>query len=257
MRRIAIPFLALFVAGLVTGPAAAAGRRTAPVTVLVAAAVADSARRTMPPALWARLVGDYANASKIIPFTGTGPATRADCRAASAVFLVNATFELAPRLPGTAQDSDRKYAVAHIDLMNCITGATVPQRTVRFESDPLSNANAGDFEPNVEFTWARAVRDGLARQPLELAGVARITRVEGPFLYIDGVGSSITLNMVMRAFADKNGQPRVPLEMVVTDINNKFIQATYDTMRPGMVPPQPGDYVEPVLRTVPAPAPPR
>ena len=63
--------------------------------------------------------------------------------------------------------------------------------------------------------------------------------------------------MVMRAFADKNGQPRVPLEMVVTDINNKFIQATYDTMRPGMVPPQPGDYVEPVLRTVPAPAPPR
>jgi hypothetical protein len=256
MRRIAVLFLALFVAGLTTSPAPAAGRRTSPVTVLVAASVAESARRTMPPALWTRLVTDYVNASKVVPFTGTGAPTREDCRAANAVFAVNATFELAPRLPGTAQDSDRKYAIAHITLLNCITGTVAPERAVRFESDPLSNANAGDFEPNVEFTWARPVRDRLAHDQLELAGVARITRVEGPFLYIDGVGSSITLNMVMRVFADKNGQPRKPVEMVVTDLNGRFIQATYDTMQPGVVPPQPGDYVEPV-RQGPTPAPAR
>jgi hypothetical protein len=256
MRRIATLCLALFVAGLAASPTLAAGRRTSPVTVLVAANVADSARRTMPPALWARLVADYVNANKVVPFTGTGAPTREDCHAANAAFAVTANFELAPRLPGTAQDSDRKYAIAHITLMNCITGTIAPERTVRFESDPLSNANAGDFEPNVEFTWARPVRDRLSREQLELAGVARVTRVDGPFLYIDGIGSSITLNMVMRAFADKNGQPRTPVEMVVTDINGRLIQATYDTMIPGVVPPKPGDYVEPV-RQGPTPAPAR
>jgi len=252
MRRTAILLLVLFAAVSVGAPVLAAGRRAAPVTVLIAATVADSAKRTMPPALWARLIADYVNASKVVPFTGTGAPTREDCRAAGAVYLVNASFELAPRLPGAAQDSDRKYATARIDLLNCITGLASPTRNVRFESDPLSNANAGDFEPNVEFTWARPVRDRLARETLELSGVARIVRIDGPFLYIDGAGSSIVINQVLHIFADKNAQPRSPVEMVVTDTNGRFIQATYDTLKPGIVLPQVGDFVEP---NAPSPSP--
>jgi hypothetical protein len=255
MRRTAVLVLVLFAAGLVGVPALAAGRRSSPVTVLVAATVADSAKRTMPPTLWLRLITDYVNASKVIPFTGAAAPTRDDCRAAGALYLVNATFELAPRLPGAAQDSDRKYATARIDLLNCLTGVASPTRNVRFESDPLSNANAGDFEPNVEFTWARPVRDKLARETLELSGVARIVRIDGPFLYIDGAGSSITVNQILHIFADKNAQARPPVEMVVTDTNGRFIQATYDTLKPGIVQPQVGDFVEPNATASPTPTP--
>ncbi|GAC1598167.1 MAG: hypothetical protein NVS3B28_30100 [Candidatus Velthaea sp.] len=251
MRRLACALLVLWSVAFPAAPAAAA-RRVAPVTILVAANVAEAARRTMSPELWARLVSDYVSASKVVQFSGAAAPTREDCRAAGAAYAVNATFELMPRLPGLAQDTDRKYGLARIDLLNCITGTATPTHVVRLESDPLSRANEGDFEPNVEITWARAVRDRLGREPLELTGVARITRVDGPFVYIDGLNTNFTVNQVLRDFADKDTRPRPELELVISDINGKVIQAVWNPQAPGVVPPKAGDYVEPARAVSPA-----
>jgi len=257
MRRLACALLVLSLVCSAGHPAAAA-RRVAPVTILVGATVAEGARRTMSPDLWTRLVTDYVSASKVVPFTGTGAPTIADCKAANAAYAVNATFEIMPRLPGLAQDTDRKYGIARIDLLNCITGTATPTKVVRLESDPLSISNAGDFEPNVEITWARAVRDRLGREPLELTGVARVTRIDGPFVYIDGLNTTLTLNQVLRDFADKDTHARPPLELVIVDISGKVVQAAWNA-QPGVIPPKVGDYVEPVgaRQSSPAPAPPK
>lgn len=244
MRRLASPLLAVLAVVALAAPAGAA-RRAAPVTILVAANVAEAARRTMPPDLWQRLVYEYANASKVIPFTGSGAPSLDDCHKAGAAYALSADFELTPRLPGMGQDTDRKYATARVALINCITNRPMSERTIRLESDPLSRANEGDFEPNVQVTWMRAVREQLGRQPLELAGVARIVRVEAPFVYIDAAGLNLVQNQIVRVFANKNAQLRPPLEMVVVDVVGKQIQAVYNARETGVVPPQVGEYVEP------------
>ncbi|GAC1406965.1 MAG: hypothetical protein NVSMB64_13240 [Candidatus Velthaea sp.] len=254
MRRLACAFLVLLPVAAAAMPATAAGRRIVPVTILVGTSVAEPARRTMSADLWARLVTEYVSASKVVTFAGAAAPTRDECRAAGAAYAVNATFELMPRLPGLAQDTDRKYGIARIDLLNCSTGTATPTHVIRLESDPLSRANEGDFEPNVEITWGRAVRDRLAREPLELTGVARIVRVDGPFVYIDGLNMTLSVNQVMRDFADKDSRPRPELELVISEVNGKLIQAVWNPQTPGLAAPKIGDYVEPVR--APASAPP-
>ncbi|MFN2459776.1 MAG: hypothetical protein ABR591_03660 [Candidatus Velthaea sp.] len=257
MRRTALSLLvviAVAASAVPQAPAAAAARRVAPVTLLVAATVSDAAKGTMPQALWQRLVSEYANASKVVPFAGAA-ATREDCRAANAAYLITAVFDLAPRLPGTAQDTDRKYATAKIELLNCVTGAPVATRALRLESDPLSRANEGDFESNVETTWVRSVRDRLSRDPLPLTGVARILRIDGSFVYVDGANSSLAVNQALRDFADKNAQPRAVIDLVVTAITGRLVQAVYNSAAAGGAAPHIGDYVEPAVAPAPAPAP--
>jgi hypothetical protein len=260
-------------------PAAAAQRPSLPATVLVTVFVGENATRTMPQALWRKLASEYVSARTVTAEDGPALADDARCKSAHALYAVLATFERATRLPGLAQDTDRAYAVARFTVKNCITGAVLPTKTVRLESDPLSEADRGDFEPNAERTWERSVRATLARNPLAFGltaggggstavaapgsspgpagagsaastrfsapagAIARITRVEGSVVFIDG--GKFVVNQVLHVFADKNANPyATPIELIVLDVSGKYAQCSVI----GNVSPQRGDYVEPAAR---------
>jgi hypothetical protein len=271
--------LALLLAALAASaaPVLAAGRGPVPVTVLVATTVSENARRTMPPELWQKLVDEYVFATKIIHFAGTGSPTLADCKAAKAVYAVTASFDLAPRLPGFAQDPDRKYAMARVSALNCVTGVPAPERTIRFESQPLSQAQAGDFEPNVSEMWGRTVRDRLGKLSLDRAGapetpgtpgaagarggavvsgLARITRIDGATVFFTPGGYPLFPSQVVQVFANKDGVARPLVELVITDVTRREIEATFNSRAPGFVMPQIGDFIQPAgLPAVASPSP--
>jgi len=295
-------------------PARGAGRGVEPVTVLVASTVGENARRTMPPELWQKLVDSFVYARNVVHFAGSGTPTIGDCKAAKAAYAVTAQFDLAPRLPGLGQDPDRKYAMARVTLLNCITGVASPERTFQFESQPLSQAQAGDFEPNESETWSRTVATRMGKLALEpggLAGAARATRtvvitsttpagprpatasraasgpasvtvtargpatangvastttttvqveryarikrIDGDFAYLTVTGYTLIPDEIMRTFADKDGNERPYLELVITEVNSQAIQATFDRRAKGFVMPHVGDYLEPLGAPTPAP----
>jgi hypothetical protein len=275
---------------LSTAPALGAGRGVEPVTVLVASTVGENARRTMPPELWQTLVDSFVYARNIVHFTGSGTPTIGDCKAAKAAYAVTARFDLAPRLPGLGQDPDRKYAMARVTLLNCITGVASAERTFAFESQPLSAAQAGDFEPSESETWSRTVRDRLGKLALEPGGLAgasratrtavvttaakgpgtktnanpnavpveryaRIKRIEGDIVFLTVSGYRLVPDEVMTIFADKDGNARPPVELVITEASTREIQATFDTRAKGFVMPHVGDYLEPLGASTPAPVP--
>jgi len=298
-------------------PALGAGRGVEPVTVLVASTVGENARRTMPPELWQKLVDSFVYARNVVHFAGSGTPTIGDCKAAKAAYAVTAQFDLAPRLPGLGQDPDRKYAMARVTLLNCITGVASPERTFQFESQPLSQAQAGDFEPNESETWSRTVQTRLGKLALEpggLAGAARATRtvvitsttpgvprggsapraasgnasgtasvtvtargpattngvantttvqveryarikrVDGDFVYLSVTGYTLIPDEILRTFADKDGNERPYLELVVTEVSSQSIQASFDRRMKGFVMPRVGDYLEPLGAPTPTPA---
>jgi hypothetical protein len=246
------PLLAIALVLALAGPASAA-RTPLPATVLVTVFVGENATRTMPQALWRKLASEYVGARSVTAEDGPALADDARCRSAHALYAVLATFERATRLPGLAQDTDRAYAVARFTVRNCVTGAVLPTKTVRLESDPLSEADRGDFEPNAERTWERSVRAMLARNPLAFTpatgpagtgppagAVARIIRIEGAVVFLDG--GKFTVNQVLRVFADKDARPRAePIELVVLDVSGKYAQCSVI----GNLTPRVGDYVEP------------
>ena len=144
------------------------------------------------------------------------------------------------RLPGLAQDTDRVYGIARFTVRNCLTGDRRADQDVRVESDPLSEADRGDYEPNAERIWDRAVRATLARNPLVLSTVARIVRVENGVVYLESGAGGFAVNQVLRDFADADAKPHAPIELVVVDITGKYIQASIV----GKAAPHVGDYVE-------------
>jgi hypothetical protein len=301
--------LLLAVLSVSTAPALGAGRGVEPVTVLVATTVGENARRTMPPELWQKLIDSFVYARSVVHFTGTGTPTIGDCKAAKAAYAVTAQFDLSPRLPGLGQDPDRKYAMARVTLLNCITGVASPERTFQFESQPLSQAQAGDFEPNESETWTRTVQSRMGKLALEpggLAGAARATRtavitsttpgiargnapasvtvtargpvnakgvattttttvqveryarikrVDGDFVYLSVTGYNLIPDEIMQTFADKDGNERPYLELVITEVSSQEIQATFDRRAKGFVMPHVGDYLEPLGAPTPGPAP--
>jgi hypothetical protein len=310
MRRpIALLLAALCVSFV---PAQGAGRGVEPVTVLVASTVGENARRTMPPELWQKLIDTFVYARNIVHFTGTGTPTIGDCKAAKAAYAVTAQFDLSPRLPGLGQDPDRKYAIARVTLLNCITGVASAERTFHFESQPLSQAQAGDFEPNESETWTRTVQTRMGKLALEPGGLvgaaratrtavitsttasgprtnapasvtvtvrgpapasggartappqtttvqveryARIKRVDGDFAYLTVYGYNLIPDEILRTFADKDGNERPYLELVITEVSTQEIQATFDRRAKGFVMPHVGDYLEPLGAPTPGPAP--
>jgi len=152
---------ALAAALAVPGPAGGA-----PVTVLVAAPVGEGAQQMMPAALWVRLVTDYLSGAKIVVDVESMLPDQERCRASRAGYAVLATFDRAPRLPGTAQDTDRAYAVARITVRNCATGAVLPTKVFRLESDPVTASERTGDEATAELEWVRPVHLTLGRYPL-------------------------------------------------------------------------------------------
>ncbi|MEA2720895.1 MAG: hypothetical protein QOJ39_2759 [Candidatus Eremiobacteraeota bacterium] len=250
--------------GLTALPASAAPRSTVPVSVLVVADVGESAQHTMPAALWRKLVAEYAGPRRVIAEDGTALPDAARCRSAHAQYAVFATFDRAMRLPGMQQDIGRAYGIARFTVLDCISGTVSPTKTVRVESDPLTDADRAADGTNAERTWDHAVRRTLASHPLVLAPAAaaaspapapadaiaaptalgtpraiRITRVSGSVVYLES-GGGFAVNQVLLDVADRSAKPHAPIELMVVDVNRTYIEANVV----GKGSPQVGDYVE-------------
>ncbi len=253
---------AVLVAAL-AAPAGAAPR--VPAQVLIVADVDESAQRSMPAELWRKLVVDYVGARAASAEDGTALPDEARCRGAHALYAIFATFERALRLPGVPQDPDRVYGIARFTVRNCVTGVVAPVKTVRVESDPLSETQRGDFEPVSERTWDRAIRATLARNPLSLpvdsatataagattdvsAVVGRVIRVENGLVYIQ-TSAGFHADQTLRDYADRDAKPHPPIDLVVVAVSGKYVTATVV----GDGTPRAGDYV--AVAPTPSPAP--
>ena len=150
-----------------------------PVTVLVAATVGDGAQQMMPAALWFKLVSDYIGPAKIVSDVESTMPDEERCKSAHAAYAVLATFDRAPRLPGTAQDTDRAYAVARFIVRNCTTGSVSAMKIVRLESDPVGESERAG-PATAERQWARAVRMSLAHEPLGIVAAPRVATKTTP-----------------------------------------------------------------------------
>lgn len=249
-----VPAAALLLAGLllvVAAPVVSAGSPPAPATVLVVAAVGESAQRTMPSPLWRKVVADYLGARQVAVEDGTALPDEARCRSAHAAYAVFATFDRAMRLPGLAQDTDRAYGVARFTVRNCATGAVAPTKTIRVESEPLPEAARGEGDATVAAAmWQRALHASLAHDPLVLAPpvvaplgpiarAARITSIIDGVVYLDR-GDGFAVNQVLRDYADRNAHAHAPVQLVVVEVTRRYTAATVI----GNGTPHVGDYVD-------------
>ncbi|HWT05331.1 MAG TPA: hypothetical protein VN224_06200 [Xanthomonadales bacterium] len=239
----AAPVLACLV--LAAGaPASPAGYPLPSPSVLVVADVGETAQRTMPGPLWRKLVADYLGAHSVSVEDGTALPDEARCRSAHAAYAVFATFDRAMRLPGFAQDTDRAYGIARFTVRNCVTGVVAPTKTVRVESEPLTESARGEGDAAVAAAmWQRAVQVSLAHDPLVLAPPparpARITNIVDGIAYLDH-GDGFSVNQVLRDYADRNAHPHAPIQLVVVEINRRYVS----TSVVGNGTPHVGDYVD-------------
>ena len=223
--------------------ASAAGARSAPVRVLVGTTVSDAAHDSMSKALWAKLVANYVGA-ETVPFVGHP--TLADCHAAKAAYMVDAPFELRPRLPGVVNSEGRVAALAHVVVTNCVTTNVMFDRVILLDSDQPGDSSAGDFESVPEISWSKVVPAELGRYPLFFPHVARITSVRPPFAYIALNGTPpLKIGEQLRAFANSNGDRRDPVILTVTSSDARYLQVLFSNVGSDPVP-QAGDYVEPI-----------
>lgn len=219
-----------------------ASAKPAPVRVLTATTVSDAAKGSMSPAVWQRLVYAYINAEPV-PFAGAVP-TLADCRAVKAAYMVSASFEMLPQLPGVARPKDRLAARSRVVATNCISGNVTFDQVIPLESNPLAVANEGDLEPVAEVRWEKSVAATLARNPLVLGRIARVARVESPFCYIEfPIGANVAPGMLFRVFADKDNAKRAPIILNISELSGKYAQCIFDAANSGT--PNVGDLVEP------------
>jgi hypothetical protein len=221
-----------------------AGNALPPGSVLVVADVGESAQRTMPGTLWRKLVVDYVGAHAAVAEDGTALPDEARCHSAHALYAVFATFDRALRLPGFAQDTDRAYGLARFIVRNCLTGVVAPPKTVRVESEPLTESARGEGDAAVAAAmWQRAVQISLAHDPLLLAPplprVARITNIIDGIVYLDH-GDGFALNQYLRDYADRNAHPHAPIQLIVVEVNRRYASAGIV----GNGTPHVGDYVD-------------
>jgi len=225
-------------------PVASAAGPVSSVAVLVVADVGESAQRTMPGALWRKLVVDYLGARPVSVEDGTALPDDARCRSAHAAYAVFATFDRAVRLPGFAQDTDRAYGIARFTVRNCVTGVVAPTKTIRVESEPLTESARGEGDAAVAAAmWQRAVQVSLAHDPLVLAPPvarpARITNIVDGIVYLDQ-GEGFTVNQVLRDYADRDAHPHAPVQLVVVEITRRYVATTVVGNGTARV----GDYVD-------------
>ena len=225
-------------------PALPAGNPLPAGSVLVVADVGESAQRTMPGALWRKLVVEYVGVRAAIAEDGTALPDEARCHSAHAVYAVFATFDRAMRLPGFAQDTDRAYGIARFTVRNCLTGVVAPPKAVRVESEPLTESARGEGDAAVAAAmWQRAVQLSLAHDPLVLAPppprVARITNIIDGIVYLDH-GDGFAVNQFLRDYADRNAHPHAPIQLIVVEVNRRYTSAGVI----GTGTPRVGDYVD-------------
>ncbi|MBC5811069.1 MAG: hypothetical protein GIW95_09525 [Candidatus Eremiobacteraeota bacterium] len=235
---------AAFLVALLLACGAPASARQAPVRVLVGTQVSDSASASMPPQLWGKLVADYVNA-QAIPFNGTPKLD--DCHKAGADFMLDAPFELRPRLPGMPNSSGRVAARTHLVITNCLTETVAQDVAINFDSDPASQ-NEGDFESSPQITWSRNVPAALAKHPVFFPRVSRVLSLNAPFATIDSYEGA-KIGDVLRIYADANRRKKGPVYMTVSALNGK----TLDVFFSQAASPQPaaGDFVEPAPKQTP------
>jgi hypothetical protein len=222
-----------------TAPGTAPARAPVSDHILIVTDVSESAQPTMPASLWRKLALEYVGARSVTAEDGTALPDDARCRADHAMYAVFASFDRAMRLPGFAQDTSRAYGIARFTVRNCLTGAVSPTKTVRIESDPITEAER-DREFNAERTWERAARAALARDPLALGSVARIVRIDHDVVMLEN-GGRFSINQVLRVFADADAKRYAdPVELIVLETEGKYVQATVVGTRA----PHVGDYVE-------------
>ncbi len=246
MRPLAVAAVpALAALALAAGvPAAPAGNPSPATIVIVVADIGETAQRTMPGPLWRKLVADYLGARQAIVEDGTALPDEARCRSAHAAYAVFATFDRAMRLPGLAQDTDRAYGIARFTVRNCLTGVVAQTKTVRVESEPLTEAARGEGDAAVAAAmWQRAVQVSLAHDPLVLAPpvarAARITNIVDGIVYLDH-GDGFTVNQMLRDYADRNAHPHAPIQLIVAEITRRYVSAAVV----GNGTPRVGDYVD-------------
>jgi hypothetical protein len=240
----------------VATPVASAGGPVSPAPVLVVADVGETAQRTMPGALWRKLVADYLGPRPVSVEDGTALPDDAHCRSAHAAYAVFATFDRATRLPGFAQDTDRAYGIARFTVRNCVTGIVAPTKTVRVESEPLTQSARGEGDAAVAAAmWQRAVQVSLAHDPLVLAPpvavvttvdsvvsaprTARIANIVDGTIFLDR-NNGFAVNQVLRDYADRDAHPHAPIQLVVVEITRRYVAATVV----GNGNPRVGDYVD-------------
>jgi hypothetical protein len=251
-RRLHVTCAVATVVAVSVGMASTASARTASVRVLVGTSVSAAARDSMSPALWARLVANYVSA-QVVPFNGTP--TLDDCHRAKAAYMLEAAFDLRPRLPGMVNSEGRVAARTRLIVTNCVTGHVAYDQVVFLDSDPPSTGDAGDFESVPEISWSKAVPQELARYPVFFPHVARIKSVSPPFAYIELAGTApMKVGDVLTAFANANGERRAPVILTVTNTDAKLIQVLFSATGGDPVP-EAGDYVEPMQSPPPSPAP--
>lgn len=222
--------------------------RTTPLTVLVAATVADQASATMSPALWNKLIAAYVGAN-VVPYAGATAPTLDDCRKAGADYLVLAPFDLRPMLPGLPNASGRVAARTHLAVTNCITGSLIVDQAVNLDSDPPSNANEGDFESVPEISWARSVPATLAKVPLAFERIAHVIRVTPPLALVD-IKRGVRPGDGLRDFAHADHSRRAtPITLTVTQVFDRYLEVMFSSSgdRPSV-----GDLVEPLTAQTPA-----
>jgi hypothetical protein len=239
---------ALAAAALVTAftaqTAAAAIHGGPNLKLLVATRVSDDAAPAMSLALWTKLVDDYVG-NDIIPFKGAAAATLDDCRTASADYMVDAPFDLRPRLPGIANTTGRVAAKSHIVVTNCITGTVILDQTIPFDSEPPTTPE-GDIETVPEISWGHAIPATFAKVPLVFARVAHVFNVRRPFAFVDIKDTGqVHVGDGLRDYASNHKARANPIVLTVTQVFEKYVEVTFF----GDEAPAVGDLVEPLPKS--------
>jgi hypothetical protein len=235
---------ALGAALLLLAPAAPASAGQSPVTVLAWAPVAPAAAATMAPATWTGIVGRYANAERVVAVTAEPQI--ADCRAAKALYILKAPFELAGADIAHSIDPDgRLKGQTHVVVINCISTKTVYDSTIALASAPP--ASSGDLENTTDVSWDSAAQAQLARYPLPLYSISRIVSIHEQYAYIDVPAYALKNAGAYRIFAHANGDPAPESILPVIDLGTRLVSLLILQSQPK---PQVGDYVEPIEATI-------
>jgi hypothetical protein len=217
--------------------------KQSPVTVLLWAPVNPAASSTMAPAVWQAIVTRYVDAEKVLA-AAHDPAI-ADCRAAKALYIVKAPFELSGAdIARSVDQNGRLLGRTHVSAINCITTKSVFDGTIDLTS--AAPASSGDLENTTDVSWDSAAQAQLARHPLPLYTISRIVSIHEQYAYIDVPAYSLGNTAAFRVFAHANGDPAEPAILPVIDLGTKLVSLLILGSQPK---PQVGDYVEPVAAT--------
>jgi hypothetical protein len=203
----------------------------------------------MATPLWAKLVSDFIGGDVVV--FPSGLPTTDDCAKAKADYVVDAPFDLRPRLPGIPYSSDRIPAQTHITVTNCLTGALLFDRTINIDSDPQANQPEGDLESVPEISWNKSVPAALRKYSLTFPRVAHVVRLDPPFAYVDIAEGSVRVGQGLRVFA-RADRTRLaqPIILTIASVDGKYAEVQF-SMLPGAQRPGVGDLVEPIDDTAP------